>query len=226
MNQQNIQAQGDHPPEPLKVRLFRYATIDGVRTLRDLQIAAIFEIARKEKILPTVMYSDDFEHWSPEKFLLFMKNEARVCWLIFQDEKLAGWVWLDDFGHRTARVHFCLFGWISKARLTVPIGKEVLRRLFDMEFRNGVKLEVIRGETPAFNKLAVRFLKRVGMQIIGEIPSAAYRHQDDTSYAMVYSYINRELLNEPVEAESDPAHSSLSVQAHGTDQVCGPSRGR
>jgi ribosomal protein S18 acetylase RimI-like enzyme len=226
MNQQNIQAQGDQSPEPLKMRLFRYAIIDGVRTLKDSQIAAIFEMARKENILPIVMYSDDTEHWNAEKFLLFMKNEARVCWLIFQDEKLAGWVWLDDFGHRTARIHFCFFGWLSKARLTVPVGREVLRRLLDMEFRNGVKLKVIRGETPAFNKLAARFLKRLGMKIIGEIPAAAYRHQDDTSYPMIYSYINREILNEPVEAISAPAHSCLSVPAHDTDQVCGPSRGR
>jgi RimJ/RimL family protein N-acetyltransferase len=142
------------------------------------------------------MYSDDKDHWNSEKFLLFVKNDARVCWFVFLDEKLTGWVWLDDFGHRTARVHFCLFGWTSKAKLTVQIGREVLRRLFNMEFRNGVKLEVIRGETPSFNKLAVRFLKRIGMEIVGEIPSAAYRHQDNTSYSMIYSYINKDMLTE------------------------------
>ena len=63
-----------------------------------------------------------------------------------------------------------------------------------------MRLEVIRGETPSFNKLALRFIEKVGLTIAGEVPSAAYRHEDGASYSMIYSYINRDILREKLES--------------------------
>jgi hypothetical protein len=48
MDQQSTGTHNDHSPEPPKIRLFRYAIVDGVRTLRDSQISAIFEMAKKK----------------------------------------------------------------------------------------------------------------------------------------------------------------------------------
>jgi hypothetical protein len=147
------------------------------------------------------MYSDDTERWTSRTFIAFFKSEARACWLVFYDGRLAGWVWLDDFGHRTARIHFCFFKWLSKNRLTVQVGKEILWLLLNTEFRNGIRLEAIRGETPSFNKLALRFIQKVGLRIIGEMPSAAYRHQDGVTYPMVYSFINLDVLKPQFEPD-------------------------
>lgn len=195
MNTQTKQAPDQEAhSEPMKTKLFRYVEVDGVRTLKDSQIAALFEKAKQENVLRTVMYSDDIEQFTSKAFITIFKSEMRASWLVFYDGKLAGWVWLDDFGHRTARIHFCLFKWLGKEKLTVQVGRESLWQLLNMKFRNDIKLAAIRGETPSFNKLALRFIQKVGLRVIGEIPSAAYRHQDGMTYPMVYSYINRDVL--------------------------------
>jgi hypothetical protein len=208
MNHQSTQALSQETRgEPMKTRLFRYGEVDGVRTLKDSQLEALFERAKKENVLHTVMYSDDVERWTSRTFIALFKNEARASWLVFYDGKLAGWVWLDDFGHRTARIHFCFFKWLGKNRLTVQVGRELLWQLLNMGFRGGTRLAAIRGETPSFNKLAVRFIQKVGLRIIGEMPSAAFRHQDGVIYPMVYSYITLDILKQQFESDAQQSSS-------------------
>lgn len=187
----------------MKTKLFRYGKVDGVRNLKDSQLVALFEKAKQENVLHTVMYSDDVEQWTSKTFIALFKSETRACWLVIYDGRLAGWVWLDDFGHRTARIHFCLFKWLSKEKLTVQVGRESLWQLLNMEFRDSKRLEAIRGETPSFNKLALRFMRKVGVRIIGEIPSAAYRQQDGVTYPMIYSFINRDILKQQFEPNAE-----------------------
>jgi hypothetical protein len=178
---------------PLRARLHHYRVLDGVRTLRDSELEAVFNRAREEGVLETVMYDVDTTQWTGRTFVNFFKSETRVLWLAFYDEKLAGWVWLDDFGHRAARVHFGFFKWLSRDKLTVQAAREMLWILLNVRF-NGARLQVIRGETPSFNKLALRFLNRVGLKVIGEIPAGSYRWQDNTPCAMTFSYVDREML--------------------------------
>jgi hypothetical protein len=202
MNSQSTQAPSQETRgEPMKTRLFRYGEVDGVRTLKDSQLEALFEKAKQENVLQTVMYSDNIEQWTSRTFIAIFKSETRASWLVFYDGKLGGWVWLDDFGHRTARAHFCLFKWLGKERLTVQVGREILWQLLNMGFKGGIKLEALRGETPSFNKLALRFIQKVGLRIIGEMPSAAYRHQDGVTYPMVYSFINLDVLKQQFEPD-------------------------
>ena len=119
---------------------------------------------------------------------------GRLLWLVFYDGELAGWVWLDDIANRTARSHFCLFRWVSKGKLSQHIGREMFWQLFDMRFRNGVMLQVIRAEMPGFNKPGLWFLENVGMEVIGEIPNSAYRFSTGTFYAMIYLYATKDML--------------------------------
>jgi hypothetical protein len=56
--------------------------------------------------------------------------------------------------------------------------------------------DVILGLTPSYNRLAVKFLKRVGMTVLGEIPkirSIEGRNVDRDG--AVISYITREAFN-------------------------------
>jgi hypothetical protein len=108
MNHQSAPIQGGDLKVPsTRTRLLRYTVSDGVPNLKDSQLAALFELAKKERVLKNVMYSDDTSQWTSKHLIAFFKNQTRIIWLVFFDKKLAGWVWLDDFGHRTARIHFC-----------------------------------------------------------------------------------------------------------------------
>jgi hypothetical protein len=178
----------------MKTKLMSYRVVEGVPTFTDSQLAQLFEKAKAERLLPLVMYN-----MSPDMtaatFVRYYKDTGnRLLWLVFYEGKLAGWVWLDDFGNRTARSHFCLFRWVSEAKLTEEVGRDMFRQLFAMRFRGGTTLQVIRGEMPAFNKPALWFLQKLGMKAIGEIPDAAYRSWTGRFYPMIYLYVTKDML--------------------------------
>ncbi len=95
MNTQTKQAPNQETRgEPMKTKLFRYAEVDGVRTLKDSQIAALFEKAKQENVLQIVMYSDDMEQLTSKTFIAIFKSKMRASWLVFYDGKLGvgfGW---------------------------------------------------------------------------------------------------------------------------------------
>jgi hypothetical protein len=181
---------------PMITRLRGYGIVDGIRTLRDSQIASLFKQARDEGVLQWVMYSQNTTAMTERGFIDYFKDESRVLWMVYCGERLAGWVWLDDLGHRSARIHFCFFRWLSKERLTIRVAREALWFLLGVKFRNGASLQIIRGETPTFNKKAVRFIERVGLKVIGEMPQAAFHFSAGTSSSMLYSYVNRDMLRD------------------------------
>jgi len=201
-------------PAEMKTKLRGYGIVDGVRTLRDSQIGQLFRQAKEEGILPWVMYSDHTAALTERDFINFYKDDSRLLWLVHYDQRLAGWVWLDDIGHRTARIHFGFFKWLSREKLTVRVARELLWQLLSIKFRGGVMLQLIRGETPTFNKRAVRFIERVGLKVIGEMPQAAYQSSTATSSSMLYSYITRDMLKADVLAYYLETRGRWNLCAH------------
>ncbi len=192
-------------------KLFRYGLVDGVRTLKDSQLGQVFNRAKEEGLLSWVMYSENVDEMTVKGFADYYKDDSRMLFLIFFRGKLAGWIWLDDFGHRTARIHFGFFRWLAKERLTVRVARETLLEVLNMRFRGGTSLRVIRGETPAFNAPAVHFLRKIGMKIVGETPLAAYRYATDSSSSMIHSYITKDMLKDAMAsrtADADAADAS------------------
>ena len=176
-----------------KTKLMPYRVVEGVPTFKDSHLAHLFEKAKAERLLPLVMYNMS-EGMTSATFVNFYKGSSRRLWLVFHEGKLAGWVWLDDFSNRTARSHFCLFRWVSEARLTEEVGRDMFQQLFDFRFKGGTVLQVIRGEMPGFNKPALWFLQKLGLKVIGEIPNAAYRASTGKFYPMVYLYATKDML--------------------------------
>lgn len=171
-----------------------YQVIDGVATLKDSELIHLFERAKAERLLPLVMYNMDPETPVQAFVRMFRIGGGRLLWLVLYEGKLAGWIWLDDIANRTARSHFCLFRWVSKARLSGAIGREMFREVFNLKFRNAVMLQVIRAEMPAFNKPGLWFLENVGLKAIGNIPDGAYRFSTGKFYPMIYLYASRDML--------------------------------
>lgn len=185
------------PPRSLlasTITLKPYAEFDGIRTFSDSELKELYHQAKDEGLLETVFYDCAVDKFSDDAFVRYFKSPSRMTWLVLHEDELAGWVWLDDMRHRTARIHFCLFHWVSRKRLSVPIARGALWQFLNFKFRDGHSLRVIRGETPAFNKLAARFLSRLGMEVIGSIPFAVRRHSDGNAYSMIYSYITKEIF--------------------------------
>lgn len=176
-----------------KTKLVPYTVVEGVPTLTDSQLATVFEKAKAERLLPLVMYNLPADMTAAD-FVRFYKSSGRILSLVFYEGKLAGWVWLDDLANRSARSHFCFFRWLSEARLTEEVGRDTFRQLFEMKFRSGTRLQVLRAEMPGFNKPGLWFLEKIGLKVVGEIPNAAYRVSTGKFYPMVYLYATKELL--------------------------------
>jgi hypothetical protein len=182
-----------------KTELKPYRTVDGVPTFKDSELIHLLERAKEERLFPLVMYNVDPE-MNPAAFLHFYKGAAgRLLWLVFYNGELAGWVWLDDVANRTARSHFCLFRWVSKAKLSEEIGREMFWQLFSLKFRNDVTLQVIRAEMPGFNKPGLWFLENIGLKVIGEIPNGAYRFSTGKFCPMIYLYATKDMVKQNVQ---------------------------
>jgi hypothetical protein len=182
-----------------KTKLKPYQTIDGVPSFKDSELVNLLERAKEERLFPLVMYNMDPEMSAATFLHMYKSGAGRHLWLVFYDGELAGWVWLDDIANRTARSHFCLFRWVSKNRFSEQIGREMFWQLFSLKFRNGATLQVIRAEMPKFNKPGLWFLENVGMRVIGEIPSGAYRFSTGKFYPMVYLYATKDMLNRTIQ---------------------------
>jgi hypothetical protein len=183
-------------PTASRTKLKLYKVVDGIPTFRDSELVHVFQKAKEERLLPLVMYNVDPETPAAAFVRMYRIGGGRMLWLVFDEGELAGWVWLDDFANRTARSHFCLFRWVSQARRSEEIGREMFRHLFMMRFHNERRLQVIRAEMPAFNKPGLWFLQSVGMKVVGEIPDAAYRFATDKFCPMVYLYATRDMVQD------------------------------
>jgi hypothetical protein len=181
-----------HAVEGTKLVLYRL--INGIPTFKDSDLISVFERAKRERLLPLVMYNTDPEMPIQAFVRMYTIGAGRLLSLVFHDGKLAGWAWLDDMVNRTARSHFCFFRWVSQGKLANAIGRAMHSELFNLKFRNGTMLQVIRAEMPAFNKPGLCFLTNVGFKAVGQIPNAAYRFSTGTFYPMVYLYATKEMI--------------------------------
>jgi len=96
-----------------------------------------------------------------------IKNPNSKVFLSFDPvlERFCGEVTLDGFQGLTACVHLSIhpeyFG-----RKAVDIGKDGAQQLFRLQNKEGINLKALLGLTPENNKLALRFIKRVGFKIM------------------------------------------------------------
>lgn len=67
-------------------------------------------------------------------------------------------------------------------------------QLSDMRFKRGIPARMIRGGTPASNQLAVNSIWKVGSDVVGIIPDAAYPDSTDTSHTMIYPCITKDSM--------------------------------
>lgn len=170
-------------------KLVQYIEIDGIRNFPDSYLKYLFDRIAEERQLEKLFYDGSIK--TNEEFLNLMKYSANKLFLIFCDDEIAGIIWLNGFETRSAVLHFCLFRrfWGDKALF---IGKATLNELLYMKDPEGHIFDVLLGLTPANNKLAVRYIQKIGMNVAGELPKAIWDAKLQQSISGVVSYITRE----------------------------------
>lgn len=179
------------------VELLAYEAIDGVPTLKDSQVLLLFRKAKAEGTLKWILYGINYDAMTEEQFLNWFKFGACKMWVVLWKGKLVGWIWIDDIRLKAGRLHYNFFRWAIKEGITGYVGRQCLKHFLNLKGRDGNHVfDVIRGETPSFNKLAVGYLKKLGMTIVGSIDQMAWSFDRQKAYPMIISYTTRDQLEE------------------------------
>ena len=161
--------------------LVPYVEINGQRTISDAAVRALWEQMVYEGTAhivfnETVKTSDDF--------LRLFKSPNVFPVLAGINGIAMGAAWLTDVGPNSAVGHFCMFK-SSWGFYSYDVGEEILKYWFSLKKDNKPMLDVIIGRTPADNRKALKYIERLGFQLLGTIPYLS------GGKGLVISYITR-----------------------------------
>jgi len=166
-----------------RIKIIPYTTIDGIFTFRDSDIMALYERTEADGTCKTVFC--DGSIGSKEQFLACMKGNSEL-YVIFLDDKICGFTWLNRFEGRFARMHWCLFKEVW-GKESVEIGRYVVDVLINSKDKKGKYwLDMLVGYIPVSNAIAITFVKKVGGIFAGELPCGAYNRGKSEAAAIVY----------------------------------------
>ena len=148
-----------------------YFHVDGVPTLRDSQIKDLWIRMVGEGTARTVFIDGTVQ--SADDFLASMKHPGNQLWVFMEDGEPLVFFWLNSFEGRTARVHFCAFKtvWGRRAK---EIAADGLKLCLTDRDGKGPLLDCLIGYTPVRNRLACRFIQKIGMRPVGEVPNLLF----------------------------------------------------
>lgn len=118
-------------------------------------------------------------------FLELMQKPANVPVFVFEGAEPLGFAWLNGLNGGIAFAHFC--GLKAAKGRTQQLG----RLCIGYWMKNFQFLRVILGLTPSNNKLAVRFIQRLGFTPLGEIPGVVHDAYSGERVGAVISYYAR-----------------------------------
>jgi hypothetical protein len=170
-------------PNQNEIALVPYAKVGEEWSLPDEFILALAVQMKQEGVFHKVFY--DGLVVSPEEFLAAMQRPGIAAVFFFDGHEPIGFAWLNGFVGGLAFVHFC--GLRAARGKTLNGG----RLAFAYWMKVFTFLSVILGVTPANNKLALRYIKKVGMTVLGEIPNVLYDAYEGEKVAAVLSYYSR-----------------------------------
>lgn len=174
----------------MSYNIIPYVNRDGLWAISDDIMAAIFLEMQEAKILEMVFYAGkvkEFKH-----FIRYMKHPRNVVHTVWNDERPVMLAWLNNWGRHSAQAHFLTLPIIWGTKDTAEVGKLTLNYWWSWKDPEGRPLlKVITGQTPENLRAAVRYIKSVGMNVLGIVPNAIYNAYEDRSVGCVISFIER-----------------------------------
>jgi RimJ/RimL family protein N-acetyltransferase len=164
----------------------------GKYSIPDQEMVAMFEVMQANKIDERTFGRQVIKH--EDAFLSLVQNPKNVVHVVYNEngqESLA-LAWLNGFGCNYAMGHFCCFPVAWKNGLAREAIKNSLKYWFSFKrYENNMLLDVIVGQIPSDNKMAINFSKKIGMVEVGKIPLIA---SGNAKTGVTVMYITREQL--------------------------------
>lgn len=176
------------------ISIYPYIEADGVRTMADSFLAGLYERTVHEGFDRVAFVDGSIR--SVADFLGIVRNMADNRFFVFADEarEVLGMFWATNFEGRACRSHFAFYREAGRRRLTVAMGRMGLEYMLHAQDEAGYVLDSVEGLTPVSNRLACRFVRKIGMRIIGEVPNRLWNHWEGRSESAQLSICTRETL--------------------------------
>lgn len=126
------------------------------------------------------------------EFIDFLKKEEHSVYFVKFIGEDVGFFWVSRFVQKSAFINYCFYKsfW---GRKSLQIGRNCIDYLLHLKNERGdYSIDVLLGLTPVNNKLAVSFLKKHGMVIIGKIPGLITDYHQNMIVDGLLSYKTRE----------------------------------
>lgn len=137
-----------------------------------------------------VFYEKDVK--SEQDFIKMALNPHVDFFRYLVDDDTAGVFWINGKEGYIGRVHHF---WFKKYyRKCIELARIGLEHLFRMKRDGKPCFKTLYGMTPVSNKLGVRFLKKIGFEVIGTLPDACYIAAQDKTEDGLISYCNKKTL--------------------------------
>lgn len=168
-----------------------YCHVDGVPTFKDSEVMGFFEKIERDGLKDIVFAGGDIS--SKEAFLREMQRHgAAMLYVVYVGDLQAGLIWLTHFEGRSCRVHFTSFS-ESWGMDTVSIGRDAIRQVIYMVGTDGgYVFDVLLGLTPTDNVRALRWLDKVGLKRVGDIPNALWDAKQHESVTGTLMFLTRQ----------------------------------
>ncbi len=162
---------------------------NGPANFSDLFLGQVFRRIVREESLHKLFYDGSVR--DTRDFRKFIHNPENEIFFVRSHDKEVGFFWLNHFRQKAFFINYCFYReyWGEAA---LKIGNTCIEHLFTGKDPDGDFLvDVLLGLTPANNKLAVSFLLKSGMTILGKIPDFLYDAAREEYVAGVFSYRQR-----------------------------------
>lgn len=169
------------------IELKPYFVADGVPSMRDSDIAALYDRMAADGTLGDINYEGAV---GDAAALVRVVKSARYFAVIRADGHDAGLVWLNRWQPRRAHLHFCLFSCAWGAG-SDAIGRDVLARLFTIQYQGVPCLDMLWGVVPTANMRAAAYVEKCGGRIGCRLPNYIWNAALGRSEDGLLFYISR-----------------------------------
>lgn len=141
-----------------------------------------------EKTIHKVFYDGSINN--TYDFIKFFKQKHIELTFVDYGKEEAGFFWLSPFVGRSSFITYCLYK--NHLQESLLISRACITDIFSRKDSDGrYKIDTLVSLTPANNKLALRFLKKIGMEISGTIPDLVYDDKTHKNIDGILTHLSR-----------------------------------
>ena len=150
------------------IKLWPFSKVDDEWTLNDEALFFLYEKIKSQGLDKVVFYDGSVNNWM--EFIAMMKSKEVTPVIAYDDTGVLGMAWLTAGHNEWAFGHFCMLkeSWGKKS---LKIGKVIMRYWFSLKLNDKNIFKTIIGITPPKNEKALKYIQKIGFNLLGEIPN-------------------------------------------------------